>query len=119
MPGYFRIENSEAAGQADRNDIEADSSTLSLPGARLWCDQQPLALGGHGYLIGHLFERGEKGRRVVGLHETAVAKIEASSGRSLVSDDRAGYVAILARPGGGLAIFRDPSSPEFRSGWPR
>ncbi|MBK6412909.1 asparagine synthase-related protein [Sphingopyxis sp.] len=33
----------------------------------------------------------------------------ASSGRSLVSDYWGGYVAILARPGGGLAIFRDPS----------
>ena len=86
MPRYFRIEISDASGQADRDEIEADSSTLSLPSARLWYDQQPLALGGHGYLIGHLFERGEKSRRVVNLNETAVAKIEASSGRSLVSD---------------------------------
>ncbi len=109
MPGHFRIEISKALEQADRDNTEADPHAFSLPGARLWCDRQPLTLGGHGYLIGHLFERGEKSRRVVNLNETAVAKIEASSGRSLVSDYWGGYVAILARPGGGLAIFRDPS----------
>src|SRR3546814_983754 len=43
------------------------------------------------------------------LHKTAVARIGASSGRSLVSDYWGGYVAILVRPDGGLAIFRDPS----------
>src|SRR3546814_966837 len=44
MPGYFRIEISEASGQADRDNGEADPPALSLPGARLWCDRQPLAL---------------------------------------------------------------------------
>src|SRR3546814_13412821 len=85
MPWYFRIEISEASGQADRDNGEADPPALSLPGARLWCDRQPLALGGHGYLIGHLFERGEMSRRVLDLHETAVTRMAASSGRSLVS----------------------------------
>src|SRR3546814_16707221 len=109
MPGHFRIEIPSASGKAHRDNAEADPYAFSLPGARLWCDQQPLALGRHGYLIGHLFERGGKSCRVMDLHKTAVARIGASSGRSLVSDYWGGYVAILVRPGGGLAIFRAPS----------
>lgn len=109
MPGHFRIEIPSASGKAHRDNAEADPYAFSLPGARLWCDQQPLALGRHGYLIGHLFERGGKSCRVMDLHKTAVARIGASSGRSLVSDYWGGYVAILVRPDGGLAIFRDPS----------
>src|SRR3546814_9266374 len=34
MPGYFRIEISEASGQADRDNGEADPPALSLPGDR-------------------------------------------------------------------------------------
>src|SRR3546814_1204147 len=108
-PVYFRIVIVKESGQADRDYCEADPPAGSLPGARLWCDRQPHALGGHGYLIGNLFERGEMSRRVLDLHETAVTRMSASSGRSLVSDYWGGYVSILARPGGGLAIFRDPS----------
>lgn len=109
MPGFFRMEIPKAPGQADGDNAETDPHVFSLPGARLWCDQLPLALGGHGYLIGHLFKRSEQSSRVVDLHKTAVEKIEASGGRSLVSDYWGGYVAILARPNGDLLIFRDPS----------
>jgi asparagine synthase (glutamine-hydrolysing) len=60
-------------------------------------------------LIGYLFERGEKSRRVFDLDEAAVAKIMATGGKSLMSDYWGAYVAILEQPDGSLAIFRDPS----------
>ena len=109
MPGYVRIKISASSGRAHRDDAEAVAPALSLPGARLWCDEKPFDLAGHGYLVGHLFERTGKSRRVVNLDETEVAKISASGGRSLVSDYWGGYVAILSRPDGAIAIFRDPS----------
>lgn len=109
MPGYFRIEISASDRRVHEDDAEAVPPAFSLPGARLWCDEKPLELAGYGYLIGHLFERAGKSRRVLNLDEAATAKIIASGGRSLVSDYWGGYVLILTRPDGAIAIFRDPS----------
>ncbi|MGH6651184.1 MAG: asparagine synthase-related protein [Sphingopyxis sp.] len=108
MPGYFRL---EVPRRSDRNGgkrAKEDPSALLLCGARLWCDEHPLEIGGDGYLIGHLFKRGATSR-VLDLCEAAAEKILASGGRSLASDYWGGYVAILARPDGHIAVFRDPS----------
>lgn len=109
MPGHFRIAIPKASGQTDRDNAVSDSHVISFQGDRLWCDVEPLNLGGRGYLIGHLFERGKSSCRVLDLHERAIEKIWASGGRSLVSDYWGGYVAILACPDEATAIFRDPS----------
>src|SRR3546814_11208635 len=86
MPGYFRIEISEASGQADRDNGEADPPDLSLPGARLWCERPTLALGGHGYMFGHLFERGEMSRRWLAVHDMVVTRMAAASGQPIEVD---------------------------------
>lgn len=109
MPGYFRLEGPNASGQSHCANAEADTHVFSFHGARLQCETAPLELGGQGYLIGHLFERSEKSCRVLKFEKVAIEKINASGGKCLVSDYWGGYVAILARPDGAIAIFRDPS----------
>jgi len=109
MPGYFRLEISPSDRRAHLGEAEAGIPVFALPGARLWCDEEPLDLHGHGYLVGHLFERAGTGRRILDLDEAATAKIISSGGRSLVSDYWGGYVAVLKRPDGAITTFRDPS----------
>jgi len=109
MPGFFRLRIPCASGQTAWGDEHTHAHTFSFQGGRIWCDAEPLDLGGRGYLIGHLFERGKSSRRILDLHERATGKIGASGGKSLVSDYWGGYVAILEAPGGATAIFRDPS----------
>lgn len=108
MRGYFRIEISAPVGQVDLK-LGERAPHFSFPGVRLWCDEAPLKIGDRGYVIGHLFERGEASRRVSELDETASAKIMSSCGRSLVSDYWGGYVAVVAQRDGAVSVFRDPS----------
>lgn len=109
MPGHFRVTIPCASGQTAWGNDDIHSHVFAFQGGRIWCDAKPLDLGGRGYLIGHLFERGKSSRRILDLHESAVEQILASGGRSLVSDYWGGYVAILEAPGGATAVFRDPS----------
>ncbi|WP_234181364.1 hypothetical protein [Sphingopyxis sp. NFH-91] len=85
MAAYFRLEVPRRSDRNGGKKAEVDRSALLLHGARLWCDEHPLEVGGDGYLIGHLFERGATSR-VLDLCEAAAEKILASGGRSLATD---------------------------------
>lgn len=107
MRGGYRIDLQPMVGNAPR--LSSGTQGFALPGVTIHSNEPMIRLGDQGYVIGHLFTRGPPSRRIGELDRTALARIEASAGRALLSDYWGGYVMVLTDSEGRVRILRDPS----------
>jgi asparagine synthase (glutamine-hydrolysing) len=65
---------------------------------------------GQTLVLGHLFERGARPRRIFSLAPAQEARALASNGQSLIADYWGGYVAVVVQRSDRVDIVRDPSA---------